>query len=1209
MVDEIVHTSPRQKHDFVLKFPDATKLGFIVTDELGNPEPTRISEQQIDRTALKTTSGQTKYSDFEWPYMSIVQDDWSGGRGAKNFEDDTSRFYDSWGVRTDISGKVVLGGRGNYTTGFRNMDQIVPTFYFLWQALTGARRGVGTPFTASATYSTSTVEVWLRKVGTPATLTVKLRADATGLPGAALNANATATITAASVTDTLSFLHSFTWTAAQNLTSGTDYWVTVEAGATDDSSNYWELGYSTLDVGANSADIITWEFDVVTPCVRVLDASYAFRPIFFEYKRGLYMVRTDREDTGTNAILYINGDRGTADANTGALDTLVDATKTWTTDEFSGSEVIIIAGPGSEEPQPWRRCIGNDATTLEVSPNWNIEHTTSTEYVIVEADKWRLVGLDIDAGGPLPAGDLGGPVTDVAVAGDFVYFARGETNSLTVLRYEAYNNAGTWTERGEAEDFSALYLQAIRHPDEGMVIYGACNVKTDGTYGFGTRRVWKANVPRAWGKLYRSLGTIDATNTPWDSRVITNVVQNTNGKSSYVTIGAGFGTGIVMVRDLDTPMDLRQGKYIGLYLSSTVTTADANDVQFVLSDAENLGLATLPSYVYHYDGATTYVDTWLAADGSAASPGILTSLDTDEYLYICGASKFDTINFDIGTTPNAQNATMTVEYFNGSAWAAVTTLVDTTITGVAPNEKTLAQDGSMTITVPWNWAQFTVNSKTGYWVRMKPSANLTASVTINEITISRATVVELDTVAMTAGVEYWVRIAISPTAISTIDYSSIKSIGIKLTSDLGAQQIYIEDVQLLNELNSWVSIPYDHRITGLHPYAGNQVDPYTNPWVFTDKGVFEIQTQNGDTLVELPIGEIKELASEQSGRARTVNDVYLYFTLGNEKVERYYGRNLDDIGPDLDEGLPGSRRGKVSAMLSYPGRVFLAIDAGNSGYSSILAYKGSGWHEVWRAEQSGQHILGLFHQVIPGSMIGRLWCNAGNEIVWIPFTLNDNIPDTDTQGIFRYFHEGTLETPWIYGNMVDVIKQWNNMKLFLEDTSTTEYIKADYKVDTDTGWTAIAGDYNTEPSEELKFSTSDPPNLSARKIKIRLRFQGGGDASPSLTALLIEAYGVTPVKYRYVFPCMLSEMDDQRVDLDENEEAILGAYSAVETAIAKLRTAVDNGYALTLTSRFSPYTSKTVILSSAIGRPVQISDLDSNTVVEKHLFQIALDQL
>ena len=84
---ELDHTKAGENHDFALKFPDATVLNFIVTDERGNPDITRIQETQIDRTALKTSTGTSKYSDFEFPYMSIVQDDWSGGRGAKNFED------------------------------------------------------------------------------------------------------------------------------------------------------------------------------------------------------------------------------------------------------------------------------------------------------------------------------------------------------------------------------------------------------------------------------------------------------------------------------------------------------------------------------------------------------------------------------------------------------------------------------------------------------------------------------------------------------------------------------------------------------------------------------------------------------------------------------------------------------------------------------------------------------------------------------------------------------------------------------------------------------------------------------------------------------------------------------------------------------------------------------------------------------------------
>jgi len=1194
---ELDHTKAGENHDFALKFPDATVLNFIVTDERGNPDITRIQETQIDRTALKTSTGTSKYSDFEFPYMSIVQDDWSGGRGAKNFEDDTTRFADSWMMRTDLSGKAFLGPRGNYTTGFRDMDQLVPAHDFHWRALYGDYEGYATQFTCAAatTYAADRAEVWLRKVGTPGTLTLKLMSD-TGadLPNAVLKS---ATLAASAVTDVLSFIHSFDWTTTQTLTGGTKYWIALVAASTDDATNHWEVGYGVA-TGAKTADGTTWAADTNGLFFRVLDAEYDFRPIYFEYKRGLYMVKTDRED-GNNAILYINGDRGAADSNSGALDTLVDATKSWTADEFFGATVILIEGPGSEEAQPWRRIVANDATSLTVSPNWKVTHTTATSYVIVEAEKWRLV----DAGGL--SGDLETQVTDVAVAGDFVYFARGVTNSKKVLRYEAYNKAGVWTERNEAEDFSALYLQAIRHPDEGMVLYGACNSKTDGTDDFGCRRVWKGNVPRVWGKLYRSLGTVDATNVPWDSRDIANVVQSTNGAFSISSIAAGFTTGIASVRNLTTPTDLRSGKTLVFYIVSSVATDTVGDLELVLSDQINLGASTPVSYVYHWESGTGYVERPLAHDGRTDTVETIVTFAADEYLYICAPNMFDTITFALGTL-NTVNTAMTVEYFNGQTWAAVSTLSDGTI---AAGTDRLGQDGSMTFVVSWNWTQNTIDGKTGYWIRMRPtSATLTANITIEEIKVSRATTVNLDIPILEAGVLTFVKLAITPTAISTIDYSAIQSIGLNVVTENGAQTVYIGyGVELLSHYLDYVIIPSDQKITGMRAYAGNQTDPYNNPWVFTESAIYEIQTQNSDALVELPIGEIKELASENTGLAKTVNDVYLYFSLGVEKLERYYGRNLDDIGPDMDEGLPSNRRGKPRAMLSYPGRVFLAIDAGNNGYSSILAYKGSGWHEIWRAERAGQHCLSLYHQVIPGSVMGRLWTNAGAEAVWIPFTLNDDIPGGDTQIHMHYFHEGTLETPWIYGNMVDVIKQWNSLKVFFESDDADAYIEADYKTESVTTWPEISGAFDTEPSEELFFSVADPPNLSARKIKLRFRFYGDGKYTPVMTAMLIEAYGVAPVKYRWSFPCILSEMIDQRRNLAEEEELILNNYTAVETAIAKLRTAVDNGYALTMTSRFSPYTSKTVMLSSAIGRPIEISQNDQEPV-EKHLFNIVLDQ-
>ena len=181
--------------------------------------------------------------------------------------------------------------------------------------------------------------------------------------------------------------------------------------------------------------------------IRPVPVTFAAR--FFEYKRGTYAIT--QVDNNSNSYLWLNGDRGTADDNTGALTTLVDAAKSWTTDEWIGAKVILIDGPGSEETQNWRSITANSATALTVSPAWNIIHTTATNYVIVGSNKW------------VSKHDLGGIVTDVTVADDFVYFARGDTGSNYILRYQEYNAAGVWSHRDDAETVKARHLVAAGH--------------------------------------------------------------------------------------------------------------------------------------------------------------------------------------------------------------------------------------------------------------------------------------------------------------------------------------------------------------------------------------------------------------------------------------------------------------------------------------------------------------------------------------------------------------------------------------------------------------------------------------------------------------------------------------------------------------------------------------------------------------------------
>ena len=115
---------------------------------------------------------------------------------------------------------------------------------------------------------------------------------------------------------------------------------------------------------------------------------------------------------GGDSYGFLNGDWGTADANTGALGTLEDGTRTggsaWTTNEWAGCVVKITAGPGSEETQNWRTISANDGNTLTISPDWEIEHTTSTNYVILGSNKWT------------EQYNLAAYTSDIAVAGDHV---------------------------------------------------------------------------------------------------------------------------------------------------------------------------------------------------------------------------------------------------------------------------------------------------------------------------------------------------------------------------------------------------------------------------------------------------------------------------------------------------------------------------------------------------------------------------------------------------------------------------------------------------------------------------------------------------------------------------------------------------------------------------------------------------------------------
>ena len=458
----------------------STTVELVLVDREGNEDPRALQRRAQNRTSLKGSTGEGTYSDFEPPYIPVVQNDWSGGRGQEDYERDRSRFFDSYRVNTWMPNQVILGPQEQWTSGYRGANEI-SAGSIAWQSLTGDERYMARSFNSgSGGITADRAYFWVRRVGTPGNLVVELTNDSPGDPG---TARETVTVTPVTFgTDTASVFYSFDWSGTNTLTASTTYWLKIYAASADSVANHWEVGTSTV-VGTteDSSDNTTWVAAGVGFYYRIIDTDDDRESIFFTYKQGMYMV--SKPTDGSAAQLWINGDRGTADSNSGALTTLEDATKSWTTDEFVDGVVILTAGTASEEIINWRLITANDSNTLTITPAWNITHDTTTEYVIVADNAWReITGHGLTA-----------PVTDVLVSKDIIYFAQGE--STNIRRANFATSGGTWT-LSYADDSTnkATFMELVEDPVDGQQVWKANTLLGTSTVARGNAQSWATDI-------------------------------------------------------------------------------------------------------------------------------------------------------------------------------------------------------------------------------------------------------------------------------------------------------------------------------------------------------------------------------------------------------------------------------------------------------------------------------------------------------------------------------------------------------------------------------------------------------------------------------------------------------------------------------------------------------------------------------------------
>jgi hypothetical protein len=1249
----VTPTSQQPSHHITLEEKSgANKTGLLVIGNNNQPNPLAITRSAYPRTSTRISQGAGKYDDFELPYKSIAQDDWSGGRGAETFEDDVTQYLDGYRVNTEHEGQVTLQPAEQWSSGYRNANLAdsagaLTTF----QALTGNYRYLASNFTAADDYTIGAVYVYIKQGATASTtnLNCAIYSVSGGEPDTLLSSTA---LTPANhqAAGEASLLHKFEF--SQAVTNGTEYQLVLWTGA--GGTGWWEVLTAGLGLDSfSSADGVSWAAHSVDIHYAIIDNEADHTGIFFEYRDALYYVKNPA--SGGNSTLYINGDRGVADSNSGDKSKLNDGTKSWVTNEHAGAVAVIIKGPGSAEDQPWRTISSNTSTALTVSPDWNIAHTTATEYVIIASSKWTSLG------------SLSGAVTDVAATDKFCYFARGD--STAILRYQAYNNGGTHTVRSAADAVYGTFIKIIEQPDDKTVAW--VGAKQD-IYDTLESVVIKAYVPFFWGDLYSPIRTLFDTTKPFDGLDVTNVTHTAELGQTKIDIAAGFTTGILGSVAVDN-LDILDGNKIRLNMVSSVN-ASAGDLKLCLSENNLLEETRSPMGVWlsdlgrsatavtFYDG-TDYLDAYNAtqaeqrhraaftllsspqcylyigfaapvsgvklalastnnnaetmsvdywegdagwvsvaslSDGTVVSSATLgqtgyvtwtfptdhergsdiTDLSDSLYWYRLSASgdldevsianacghdsasnllasttsvtnlhdgrtgaryrqkmdiagstrdsrlvvmsskRFNQVDVTMGGTVNAVAATMTGEYWNGQAWTSLS-ITDNTVTASA----TLAKTGTVTFDIPLDWATLEYQEESGYIVVLSFSANLTEQVEISELTCTRNDYTALSIPALTAAT--WARVELD-LDLDITDMRTLGCIGLRLDTDLGAQYVQLYDDIVLTGIPNIPNggrIPLPDKLTGMVVYGSDRA----NPWVFTQSRPYEIQTQNSDVLIPIPLAELDALVSPQNGRASCQNGAYLYFNIGR-RLQRYLDRTLENIGPDAGEGLPENRQGEIAALLSYPGRVYVGVDAGASGFSSVLARKGGGYHELYRAPY-GDSLRVMFVQSIPGEAADRYWVQVGNNILWLTLPSSTFNPLNDTSMV--YTHEGYLVTGWISAGFLDIAKLYATLKLYTENLSATNYeISVEYQTESGTldgTWTGITDDFDASPFEEHDIAAN---YVTARRLRFRIRLRKVGAAAqgvtPVLKALVLEALLKFPVKRAFTMRVLI---DDYPADL------------------------------------------------------------------------------
>lgn len=294
---------------------------------------------------------------------------------------------------------------------------------------------------------------------------------------------------------------------------------------------------------------------------------------------------------------------------------------------------------------------------------------------------------------------------------------------------------------------------------------------------------------------------------------------------------------------------------------------------------------------------------------------------------------------------------------------------------------------------------------------------------------------------------------------------------------------YQRSIFYSSDKTTWTEIETGENIIDIEHYNGSL-------HYITRSGLYYIGS--GDVVIRITRASFADDAEFLNWQGR------LYIRNIKDLME-YDGSSIRDISLLTSGGLPEKMDGDITALWGTNLYLYAGISATNDdgGYSGLYAYNGQGWCCLFLFGNDCT-INSIYMRANPTYTAGPyqdLWVNTDVGIYYVQTHEYKQTPSKLFTTVYAHYSRPFwVETPWIYGGLKTLVKDWESVTLAIDraidtqsaDWSTTVY----YKVDEGDSWTQLGTDTYEDEDVIVEHRWSNLTTRPAsKKMKIGILHQ------------------------------------------------------------------------------------------------------------------------